>query len=177
MNFGNTFLPPLIYSLFLSLFVSSPLVSLPLSLSLSLSLSLYLPPSLPSLFFSFFVLSLSLSLYCVSQTPKNPPPKQGQERRSGSAPSRVTLESRGKSPCKLQASPSPPGPKSSSLGWDGGGGFLGVGGGCKKRITKLKGKIVQNFFTFFTLFHHFSPQNFPFKRKGFGSRRTKGKKI
>ena len=45
---------------------------------------------------------------------------------------------------------------------------------------QLKGKIVSEFFTlfhtFFTLFQNFPPRTFPFKTKGFSSRRTKEKK-
>ena len=52
--------------------------------------------------------------------------------------------------------------------------FLSKGGFQRKtKGQQLKGKIVSEFFT---LFHNFSPRTFPFKTKGFSSRRTKEKK-
>ena len=46
----------------------------------------------------------------------------------------------------------------------------------KTKGQQLKGKSVQNFSQFFTLFHDFSPGTFPFKTKGCSSMRTKEKK-
>ena len=50
----------------------------------------------------------------------------------------------------------------------------------KTKGQQLKGQnrfiIFHNFSHFFTLFQNFSPRTFPFKTKGFSSRRTKEKK-